>query len=196
MTCGNLAPDRNSRIAWSMRKPRALRTPSRDRPRHSATRDKGVIVAAGLYFFFTYVGLAQTLTGLVPAHAMLGAPFVVTIVSATLVGFNWNLVRASESLGAHPFLTYYRVVLPIVSPSVISGALFACVTSLDEVVVVLFLGGVDQCTVPRQMWSGISEQLSPTIFAAATLLIALSVLLLLTAELLRRRGKRLRGIMD
>ena len=155
-----------------------------------------VIVAAGLYFFFTSIGLAQTLTGLVIAHAMLGAPFVVTTVSATLAGFDWNLVRASESLGARPVVTLRRVILPIVSPAVISGALFAFVTSLDEVVVVLFLGGVDQRTVPRQMWGGIREQLSPTILAAATLLIALSILLLLAAELLRRRGERQRGITE
>ena len=155
-----------------------------------------VIVAAGLYFFFTSIGLAQTLTGLVIAHAMLGAPFVVTTVSATLAGFDWNLVRASESLGAHPIVTFRKVILPIVSPAVISGALFAFVTSLDEVVVVLFLGGVDQRTVPRQMWSGIRDQLSPTILSAATLLIAFSILLLLAAELLRRRGERQRGIAD
>ncbi len=79
-------------------------------------------------------------------------------------------------------------------PGVTSGALFAFITSFDEVVAVLFLAGTEQRTVPRQMWAGIREQTSPTILAVATLLIALSVVLLLTLEYLGRRNERLRGI--
>jgi len=152
-----------------------------------------VIVAAALYFFFTAIGLAQTLTGIILAHAMLGAPFVVTTVLATLSGFDWNLVRAAASLGAGPIRTFRRVTLPAIAPGVISGGLFAFITSLDEVVVVMFLASVDQRTVPRQMWSGIREQLSPTILAAASLLIFASLLLLLFAEMIRRRNEATRS---
>lgn len=155
-----------------------------------------VIVAAALYFFFTSIGLAQTLTGLILAHAMLGAPFVVTTVLATLSGFDWNLVRAAASLGAGPVHTFRKVTLPAIAPGVISGGLFAFITSLDEVVVVMFLASVDQRTVPRQMWSGIREQLSPTILAAATLLIVASFLLLLFAEMIRRRNETARALTN
>ena len=82
----------------------------------------------------------------------------------------------------------------MIAPGVISGALFAFITSFDEIVVVLFLGGADQLTLPKQMWSGIRQEISPTILAAATILVILSVLLLTTVELLRRRSERLRGI--
>ena len=145
-----------------------------------------VIAAAGMYFFYSSVGLAQTTLGLILAHTSLGVPFVVITMTATLSGFDQNLVKAASSLGANPITTFYRVTLPLVAPGMISGALFAFAASFDEVVTVLFLGGPDQRTIPRQMWSGIREQISPTILAVATLLIIFSTVLLLTVEMLRR----------
>ncbi|MFC3106458.1 ABC transporter permease [Undibacterium arcticum] len=153
-----------------------------------------VIAAVGMYFFYTKVGLAGNLTGLVLAHAALGTPFVVITVTATLVGYNDNLTRAARSLGANPFYAFWKIKLPMIAPGVVSGALFAFATSFDEVIVALFLSGVEQRTVPRQMWSGVREQLSPTILAVATVLVIFSILLLTTMELLRRRTERLRGI--
>ena len=152
-----------------------------------------IVVAAGTYFFYSQIGLAQTLPGIIIAHTMLGTPFVVITVTATLSGFDRGLLRAAASLGATPFRTFIKVVMPLISPGIFSGALFAFVISFDEPVIALFLAGFDQRTVPIQMWSGIREQLSPDILAAATLLIVLSVLLLLTAEWLRRRSARLRS---
>ena len=145
-----------------------------------------VIAAAGMYFFYSSVGLAQTTLGIIFAHTALGVPFVVITMTATLSGFDQNLIKASSSLGADPFTTFFRVTLPLVAPGMISGALFAFAASFDEVVTVLFLGGPEQRTIPRQMWSGIREQISPTILAVATLLIIFSSLLLLTVEMLRR----------
>jgi putative spermidine/putrescine transport system permease protein len=153
-----------------------------------------IISAAGMYFFYSSIGLSQTFLGLILAHAALGTPFVVITVTATLSGFDRSLMRASASMGATPTGTFFKVVVPLITPGVISGALFAFITSFDEVVAVLFLSGADQRTVPRQMWAGIREQISPTILAVATLLILVSVLLLTTLELLRRRNERLRGI--
>lgn len=152
-----------------------------------------IITAAGLFFFYSSIGLAQTYLGLILAHTALGTPFVVITVTATLSGFDRNLMRASANLGASPARTFFKVVLPLISPGVISGALFAFVTSFDEVVVALFLAGFEQRTIPRQMWAGIREQISPTILAVATILVLLSVLLLAAMELLRRRSERLRG---
>ncbi|MGF6976185.1 putative spermidine/putrescine transport system permease protein [Paraburkholderia sp. JPY465] len=152
-----------------------------------------IITAVGVYFAFSPLGLTSSLTGLILAHASLGVPFVVVTVTATLAGFNETLSRAGRSLGASPLRVFLQVKLPIIAPGVISGALFAFATSFDEIVVALFLTGPDQKTIPRQMWSGIREQLSPTILAVATILVVISTLLLVTLELLRRRTERLRG---
>ncbi|MDX2493803.1 MAG: ABC transporter permease [Desulfuromusa sp.] len=153
-----------------------------------------IISAAGMFFFYSKVGLSQTYFGLILAHTALGIPFVVITVTATLVGFDESLTRASASLGADLLTTWRKVVIPLILPGVISGSLFAFVTSFDEIVAVLFLAGYEQRTIPRQMWAGIREQISPTILAVATLLILLSIALLTTIELLRRRSERLRGI--
>lgn len=146
-----------------------------------------VVVGVGMYLFFAPLGLANTYIGLILAHASLGVPFVVTTVAATLQGFNYNLVRASLSLGANPVNTFFRITLPIIAPGVISGALFAFATSFDEVVVTLFLAGAEQTTLPRQMFTGIRENISPTIAALATILIIFSTCLLLALEWLRGR---------
>jgi len=148
-----------------------------------------VVVGVSTYLFFARLGLADTYTALILVHAALGAPFVLTTVLATLQGFNHNLVRASLSLGEHPLPTFFRITLPVIAPGVISGALFAFATSFDEVVVILFLAGPDQVTLPRQMFTGIRENISPTIAAVATLLIAFTTSLLLVLEWLRGRRR-------
>lgn len=153
-----------------------------------------IISAAGMYFFYTKVGLAATHVGIVLAHAALGTPFVVITVTATLVGFDQSLIRAAAMLGASPAVTFFKVIVPLILPGVISGALFAFITSFDEVVVILFVGSFEQRTIPWQMFSGIREQISPTILAVATLLVIVSIMLLTAVELLRRRGERMRGI--
>ena len=167
-----------------------------------------IITATGMFFFYsnpcellTWFGinlecgkLAGTYLGVILAHATLGIPFVIITVTATLVGFDQSLNRAAASLGANPRTTFFRITMPLILPGVISGALFAFVTSFDEVVAVLFIAGPDQQTIPRQMWNGIREQISPAILAVATLLVIFSIALLTTVELLRRRSERLRGV--
>lgn len=161
-----------------------------------------VITATGMFFFFAQKdifpffpeSLVNTYTGLVLAHAILGVPFVIITVTATLSGFDRSLIRASQGLGANASTTFFKVIMPLILPGMISGALFAFITSLDEVVAVIFLADVDQRTIPRQMFSGLREQISPTILAVATILVLISIGLLTTLELLRRRGERLRGL--
>ena len=153
-----------------------------------------VIVAVGVYFAYAPFGLTSSLVGLTLAHTALAAPFVVITVSATLQGFDPNQARAGASLGASPVVVFRRIILPLILPGVISGALFAFVTSFDEVVVALFVTGPAERTLPRQMFNGIRENISPVIAAAATFVILISVLLLTALELLRRRNERLRGI--
>lgn len=148
-----------------------------------------IVVAVGMFFFYSQIGLAQTHLGLILAHAALGAPFVVVTVNATLAGFDVNLSRAAANLGANPWEVFRRVKLPLIAPGVVSGALFAFATSFDEVVVVLFMGGLEQRTIPRQMWAGIREQISPTILAVATLLIVFALIVMATVEWLRLRSQ-------
>ena len=149
-----------------------------------------VVVGVSTYLFFARIGLSDSYTGLILVHAALGAPFVVTTVMATLQNFNQNLVKASLSLGAGPIRTFFKITLPVIAPGVISGALFAFATSFDEVVVTLFLAGPTQTTLPRQMFTGIRENISPTIAAVATLLILFTACLMMTMEWLRGRTQK------
>lgn len=154
-----------------------------------------IVVAVGVYFAFARVGLTDGLLGLCLAHAGLGVPFVLVTVLATLSGFDPVLLRAAANLGAPPLTAFFRVTLPVIFPGVVSGALFAFATSFDEVVVAMLLTGPGQRTLPRQMFSGINDNISLTITAAATLLITLAIVLLLTMEWLRRRSERMRTVM-
>ena len=153
-----------------------------------------IITSAGMFFFYAKVNLVYTFTGIILAHVALSTPFVVITVTATLVGFDTNMTRAAQSLGARPVRTFFKVIMPLILPGVISGALFAFITSFDEVVVVMFMASLDQLTIPKQMWAGIRQEISPVILCMATCLVALSIFLLTTVELLRRRSEKMRGI--
>ena len=153
-----------------------------------------IITAAGMFFFYARVNLVYTFTGIILAHVALATPFVVITVTATLVGFDTNMVKASQSLGARPTRTFFKIIMPLILPGVISGALFAFITSFDEVVVVMFMASLDQLTIPKQMWAGIRQEISPVILCMATCVVVVSILLLSTVELLRRRSERLRGV--
>ena len=164
-----------------------------------------IISATGMFFFYSHVGnfledrigLDKNFVGYVKvilAHSVLGIPFVIITVTATLVGFDSSLTRAAASMGANPVKTFFKIQMPLILPGVISGGLFAFITSFDEVVVVMFVGSTNQKTLPWQMFTGLREQISPTILAVATILVAISIALLVTIEMLRRRSERLRGI--
>lgn len=153
-----------------------------------------VITAVGIYFFYADLGLLNSFAGLILAHTTLATPFVVITVTAALTGFDHSLNRAAAGLGAPPVTTFFKVTLPLILPGMLSGSLFAFLTSFDEVVVALFVASTDQRTLPKVMFSGIREEISPTIIAAATVLTLFSIIMLTTIELLRRRSERLRGI--
>lgn len=151
-----------------------------------------VIIAVGVYFAFAPLGLTDGYLGLILAHATLGVPFVVITVLATLSAFDRTLLRAAESLGASQLATFRRVMLPLILPGVASGAVFAFAASFDEVVVVLLMAGPAQRTLPRQMFAGINDNISLTIAAAATMLIAISLALMIAVGALQRRSTRMR----
>ena len=152
-----------------------------------------VMVAVALFYYYARLGLVGSFWGLVLAHTVLALPFVVITIAATLQGFDSNLPRAAAGLGASPLQAFRKVTLPIILPGVVSGAVFAFVTSFDELLVILFVGSPEQRTLPRQLWSGVSETMTPAVAAAAVVLIAVSLVLMAVVELLRRRSERLRG---
>lgn len=152
-----------------------------------------VITAVGSYLFYARVGLASTYAGIILAHTALASPFVVVTVAASLTGFDRNLMRAAAISGAKPVRSFFKVMLPLILPGVLSGAAFAFVTSFDEVVVVQFLASANQRTMPLEMFIGLREKLSPAITAAATLMMGLSIVLLVVANILARRGQKRPG---
>jgi putative spermidine/putrescine transport system permease protein len=152
-----------------------------------------VVLAIALYAVYARLGLAGAYAGLVLAHAALGLPFVIVTVSATLTRVDPRLEQAALSLGATPWRTFRHVLLPLVRPGVITGALLAFITSWDEVVVALFVGGTRTTTLPRRMWEGLRSEIDPTLAAASTLLVAVSLALMVAVAWLRRRAARMVG---
>jgi len=156
-----------------------------------------VVTAVAMYFAFSLVGLNNSLAGLVIAHTVLSVPYVLITVLATLQTFDRNLLKAAATLGAPPHVAFRRVVLPLIAPGVATGALFAFATSFDELVVAIFVSSPGQFTLPRQMYAGLREFLSPTIAATAVMLVICSLVLLAANEIIRTRARlRMQGTLD
>ncbi len=149
-----------------------------------------VISGLGMYFLMAKFGLTASMPGVIIAHTVLSAPFVLITVTATLQGFDMGLLRAAESLGASPFKGFMTVLVPVIAPGIISGALFAFMTSFDEVVVTLFLAGPGQRTLPLKMFEGLRDNIEPSILAMATFLMVVATLSLITALFLVNRNAR------
>lgn len=151
-----------------------------------------IIVAIGVYFFYARLQIVGNWWALVLAHTALAVPFVVINVSATLFGFDERLEFAAMNLGATRLQTFFKITLPIIQPGVLAGALFAFITSFDELIVALFISGTSAVTLPRKMWDGLRQEIDPTIAAVSSLMIGVSIVMLVSAELLRQRSERLR----
>lgn len=152
-----------------------------------------IVTATSMFLAFSIVGIANSLWGLIVAHTIIAAPYVVITVLASLQTFDMNLLRAALSLGAPPVTAFREIVLPMIMPGVIAGAIFAFATSFDELVIAIFITGPGQFTLPRQMFAGLREFMSPTISAAAVIMVVLSFIFLFITEAVRRRGERLKS---
>lgn len=128
-----------------------------------------VIVGLSVYIAFLKVGLTETTIGFVLVHTALAVPYVTINVATGLIGVDRRLEMASMNLGAGPVSTFFRITLPLIFPSVMAGALFAFITSWDEVVTAIFLSGPELTTLPVKMWSGIRVQIDPTVAAISSL---------------------------
>lgn len=149
-----------------------------------------IVVAIAVYVSFLQWHLVGSIGGYVLAHAAIGVPFVLISVTSALGGFEPQLLRASASLGASPLRTFLRVTLPLISRGVLTGAVFAFVTSLDEVVIALFLRSPTFQTLPVQMYNAVTVEVDPTIAASSSLVVVTVTLLLLIPMLVRRATRR------
>jgi putative spermidine/putrescine transport system permease protein len=148
-----------------------------------------ILIAIGIFLLYAQVGLNNTLTGIVLAHSVLAIPLVVITVGSSLKSYDMNQEMVARSLGATRSRAFLTVTLPQIRISVISGALLAFVTSLDEVVISLFIAGGDKATLTKRMFNALRDEIDPTIAAISTLLIALSVLLLGMSQFVQTRTK-------
>lgn len=149
-----------------------------------------VVLGVGLQIALVRLGLANSYTGVILAHTVLCVPFVIVSVSTALEAIDRRTEHAAASLGAPPATVFRCVTLPLAMPGIITGAVFAFATSLDEVVLTLFVAGPNQRTLARQMFSSIRENISPAVAAAAFLLILGTLLLAALAALLQRRSPK------
>lgn len=152
-----------------------------------------IILAIAFYFFFAKLHVIGSIWSMIVAHSVLAAPFVITNVTASLKGFDRNLEKAAMNLGANPIVTFFRITMPSIQAGIVSGALFAFITSFDEVVVAMFIGGNNLMTLPRLMFAGIRHEITPTIAAVSSMLIVISIALLLTIQLLNNRRIAAKG---
>ncbi|MER9534227.1 ABC transporter permease subunit [Mesorhizobium sp. M0309] len=149
-----------------------------------------IISAVALYFLFARLQLINTSLALVIAHSTGCVPLVVLIVAASLQAQNIRLEHAAASLGASRIVTIWRIVLPLIRPALIVAGFFAFLGSFDDVVLSLYMSGPDTMTLPVRMWSGIREEITPTIAAVSSLLIAFSVCIYAGVEAVRQAGER------
>ncbi len=146
----------------------------------------GIIIAIAVFFLFARLDMIGSPIAMALGQTVLTLPLVVVIVSATLQGFDQRLEQAAIILGASPLRAFFHVTLPIISPGVISGALFAFLSSFDELLVALLLASPTTMTLPVRIWTSVTMQIDPTITAVSSLLIAFAVAVLSTAGILRR----------
>jgi putative spermidine/putrescine transport system permease protein len=149
-----------------------------------------ILTAIGIFLFYAQVGLNNTLTGIVLAHSVLAIPLVVITVASSLKSYDMNQEMVARSLGASRPWAFLTVTLPQIRIAVISGALLAFISSLDEVVIALFIAGGDKATLTRRMFNALRDEIDPTIASISTLLILLSVLLLALSQIVQSRSRQ------
>ena len=145
-----------------------------------------ILIGIGAFFLYSWIGINNTITGLVLAHTVLAIPIVTITVLSGLASYDLNQELVARSLGANRLRAFLAITLPQIRFSVVSGALFAFITSFDESVVSFFISGGETATLTRRMFSALRDQIDPTIAAISTCLILLSMLLLALAQMFGR----------
>ncbi|GIJ49232.1 polyamine ABC transporter permease [Virgisporangium aliadipatigenens] len=148
-----------------------------------------VVIAVAVYISFLEWQLVGTFAGYVLAHAAIGVPFVLVSVTGALGGFDPKLLRASASLGAPPLRTFWFVTMPLIGRGIVTGAVFAFVTSFDEVVIALFLRSPDVQTLPVQMYNSVTVEIDPTIAASSSVVVTAVTAVCLLVQFVGGRRK-------
>jgi len=149
-----------------------------------------IITAIGIYFMMVKLGLNGTVLAIAIGHGVVVFPLMVIIISATLQDFDIRMEQAAISLGASPLTAFWRVTCPVIAPGLITAAVFSFLTSFDELIVPLFLGGPYSQTLAVRIWNSVMLEIEPTVAAVSTLLIGLAILVMLVASLLRKWSTR------
>lgn len=147
-----------------------------------------VVIAIGMFSLFVRFKITGSLLGLALAHTALAVPYVVVSVGTSLRTIDRNLEMAAATLGASPARTFQRITLPLILPGVLAGALFAFLSSWDEVVVAIFLTTARFRTLPTVMWEQVRQVVDPTVAAVATVLLLVTTVVLALALVVRRQG--------
>ncbi|MGK0721970.1 ABC transporter permease [Leucobacter sp. W1478] len=150
----------------------------------------GIVLAVGLYSLFLRLNLLGTLPGFVLAHTIVALPLVITNVMASLQGVDPRLEQASASLGAGRIRTFFSITLPLIAPGVTAGALFAFVTSFDEVILSLFIQSPSLQTLPVKIFNSVTQSNDPTVAAVAVITMVTSIVVMLTAQFATKKRKR------
>lgn len=145
-----------------------------------------IIIAIGIFFVYARLQLVGTMFGLVLAHTMMAIPFVLVVTLAGLHGFDMDQEKVARSLGWNRFQAFVRVTLPQIRPSIVAAALFAFITSLDEVIIALFITGGPNSTLTKRMFTTLRDEIDPTIAAISSMLIVTSLAVVLAAALATR----------
>jgi putative spermidine/putrescine transport system permease protein len=146
-----------------------------------------IVHALGFYLAWVKLGLIDTFFGVILAHFLISVPFVVITVSTSLANLDLKLELAARNLGATPRQTIWLVIIPLIRPGILAGAVFAFIMSWDEVIVVLFITSRKVYTLPRTVWDGLRENVDPTIAALATILMIVTFAVLLVDFVVRGR---------
>jgi putative spermidine/putrescine transport system permease protein len=148
-----------------------------------------IVIAVAVFYLLSKVQLTYTIIGVSLGHMILAMPMATVVLTAALRNFDRSLERAAISLGSSPFRTTLRITLPILSAALFTAGLFAFLQSFDELLIALFVSGIDAGTLPKKMWESLQE-LDPTIAAVSTLLVTFSIAALATLYLVQKLGRR------
>jgi putative spermidine/putrescine transport system permease protein len=149
-----------------------------------------IIIAFATYGLYAKLHMIGSFMGIVLAHTVISCPFVILIISATLYRFDINMERAGRNLGAGALKTFFLITLPLIKPGMISAAVFCFITSMDELVLSMFLIGTRQKTLPMRIFSQIQWVIDPVVAAASTFFIMASIVVVIILAILRRGTKK------
>ncbi len=148
-----------------------------------------ILIAIGAFYAFGRVGLNNTITGLVLAHAVLASPLVMIIITSALRNYDLNQERVARSLGATRMKAFFVITLPQIKFSIVTSALLAFLTSFDEVIVAIFVSGGSNATLTKHMFAALRDFIDPTIAAISTIMILVSTILLLATQFIGSKEK-------